>query len=161
MNKALKEFYDNLFENNFFENKIYLSTLDLLSNNDINKQHLESINRDEHIYIYNVHNDNDITLRTEYNVVFDENNPLDYQKTDCEIDYLSLKKNDNIGIIPKGYGGVVRLKFKGKVPDIVKELKQDSEEKYDKGKHSFLYFTTQEVMDKILEELDKQEGQTS
>ncbi len=38
-----------------------------------------------------------------------EKNLKNYQKTDCEIDFLSLKKNDNIGIIPKGYGGCIRL----------------------------------------------------
>lgn len=161
MNAVLKEFYNNLFENNFFENKVYLSTLDLLSNNDIRKQILEPIDRDKYIYIYNVHNENDILLGTKYDVVFDEKNPKNHQKTDCEIDYVSLKKNDNIGIIPRGYGGVVRLKFKDKVPEITKVLMQDGSEKYDKEKHSFLYFTTQEVMDKILEELDKQENSIS
>ncbi|TDP60079.1 hypothetical protein BC748_1052 [Flavobacterium dankookense] len=38
---------------------------------------------------------------------------------------------------------------------------QDRDEKFDKEKHSFLYFTTQEVMDKILEELDKEENPIS
>lgn len=35
---------------------------------------------------------------------------------------------------------------------------QDDNEKYDKNKHSFLYFTAQKVIDKILEELEKAEN---
>lgn len=158
MDIQLKEFYERLFENRFFDNKIYLSTLDLLSNNDIKNQFLEPIDRERYIYVYNVHNDNEIILGTKYDVVFDKKDPKNYQKITCEIDYVSVKKNDNIGIIPKGYGGVVRLKFKDKVPEITKILKQDENEKYDKAKHSFLYFTTQEVMNKILEELGKSEN---
>lgn len=55
----------------------------------------------------------------------------------------------------------VRLKFKDKIPEITNVLMQDRDEKFDKEKHSFLYFTTQEVMDKILEELDKEENPIS
>jgi hypothetical protein len=158
MKTELKEFYSNLFENNFFENKVYLSTLDLLSNNDIKYQNLESIDRNKHIYIYNVHNENEIILGTKYNIVFDRKNPKSYQKIECEIDYVSIKKNDNIEKIPIGYSGVVRLKFKEKVPEITNILMQDGSEKYDNEKHSFITFTTQEVMDKILEELEKAEN---
>ncbi len=35
------------------------------------------------------------------------------------------------------YGGIIRLKFKDKVPEITKVLMQDDKEKYDKNKHSF------------------------
>lgn len=158
MDSQLKEFYDNLFENRFFENKIYFSSLEMLSDNDIKKHLLEPINRNTFIYLYNVHNDNEIILGTKYNVVFDRNNPKNYQKIDAELDFVSLKKGDNIGIIPRGYGGIIRLKFKDKVPEITKILMQDDNEKYDKNKHSFLYFTTQEVMNEILEELEKAEN---
>ncbi|MDF2551615.1 MAG: hypothetical protein K0R77_890 [Chryseobacterium sp.] len=54
--------------------------------------------------------------------MFSLNAPKNYLKLDCEIDFVSLKKNDNIGIVPKGYGGCVRLKFKDKVPEITKLL---------------------------------------
>ncbi|WP_176370478.1 hypothetical protein, partial [Elizabethkingia meningoseptica] len=103
-------------------------------------------------------NDNDIILGTKYNVVFDRNYPKNYQTIDCEIDFVALKKNDNIGIIPRGYGGIIRLKFKDKVSEITKVLMQDDKDKYDKTKHSFLYFTTQEVMGEILKELEKTEN---
>lgn len=71
---------------------------------------------------------------------------------------MSLKKGDNIGIIPSGYGGIVRLQFENKTPEMVNLLVQSENEKYDNIKNDILYFTTQEVMDKILEELDKQEN---
>ncbi|AQX11720.1 hypothetical protein BAX94_16545 [Elizabethkingia meningoseptica] len=158
MDSQLKEFYDNLYDNRFFDNKIYFSSLEMLSDNDIKKHFLEPINRNKFIYLYNVHNDNDIILGTKYNVVFDRNYPKNYQTIDCEIDFVALKKNDNIGIIPRGYGGIIRLKFKDKVSEITKVLMQDDKDKYDKTKHSFLYFTTQEVMGEILKELEKTEN---
>lgn len=71
---------------------------------------------------------------------------------------MSLKKGDNIGVIPRGYGGVVRLTLKDKIPEITKLLVQSENEKYDDSKNDIIYFTTQEIMDKILEELDKVEN---
>jgi|GEM_PF-1918279 len=158
MDTKLKEFYEELYESNFFDNKPYLSSLEMLSNKNITEKLLDPINRDTCVYIYNVHNDSDIILGTKYDVIFDRKNPKNYQKIDSEIDLVSLKKNDNIGILPRGYGGIIRLKFKDKVPDMTELLVQDDDEKYDKEKHSFLCFTTQEVMDEILDKLDKQEN---
>lgn len=111
-----------------------------------------------YVYIYHIVRDKDIIIGEHYNIIFNRENPTNYQKIDCEIDFVSLKKNDNIGIIPRGYGGCVRLKFKDKVPEMVKFLKQDQNEKFDKEKHRYLFFTTQVVMDKILEELEKAEN---
>ena len=161
MNTDFKEFFMNLSLDGFFDDKINLGAEAMLSNSDIKRHLLEPINREKNLYIYNIGGNKDIVLNEKYDILYLRNDPKNYQKTECEIDYVSLKKNDNIGIIPRGYGGVVRLKFKDKIPDMVKVLKQDEDENFDKTKHSFLYFTTQEVMDKILEELDKQENQIS
>lgn len=62
---------------------------------------------------------------------------------------------NNIGIIPKGYGGCIRLNFKDKAPDMTKLLVQDKNENYNDADNDILYLTTQEVMNKILEELEK------
>jgi hypothetical protein len=158
MSMDLKEFFMELEISDFFTNIPYLGSISMLSNKDISFYELDPINRDIYMYIKNVRNYGDLTLGEKYNVIFLKENPKDYLKTDVEVDYLTLKKGDNIGIMPDGRGGIVRLKFKDKVPEITKVLKQDGDEKYDKEKHSFLYFTTQEVIDKILEELDKQES---
>ncbi|WP_454048273.1 hypothetical protein, partial [Chryseobacterium sp. Marseille-Q8038] len=83
MDSQLKEFYDSLFENIFFDNKIYFSSLEMLSDYDIKKHILEPINRNKCMYLYNVYNDNDIILGTKYNVIFDRNNPRNYQNIDC------------------------------------------------------------------------------
>lgn len=45
-----------------------------------------------------------------------------YEKINAELDFVSLKKGDNIGVIPRGYGGIVRLKFKDQVPVITQLL---------------------------------------
>ena len=74
------------------------------------------------------------------------------------VDFVTLKKGDSIEVIPKGYGGVVRVKFKDRVPEMIKLLVQDENEKYNDSKNDILYFTSQEVMDKILEELEKAEN---
>ena len=157
-NVNLKEFFMDLSLNDFFTNVPYLGAMSMLSDKDISKYQLSPIDRNIYIYIKNIRNYGDLLLGEKYNVLFSQNKPKEYVKTDVEVDYLSLKKGDNIGIMPDGRGGLVRLKFKDKVPEITKVLTQDENEKYDKTKHSFLYFTTQEVMDKILEELEKAEN---
>jgi hypothetical protein len=158
MSTSLKEFFMDLSINGFFDDKLNLGADAMLSNKDISKYQLSPIDRNIYIYVKNIGSYTDIVLGEKYNVIYRRDDPKNYQKTDCEIDFVSLKKNDNIGIIPRRHGGCVRLKFKVKVPEMVKFLKQDNDEKFDKEKHQFIYFTTQEVMDSILEKLDKQEN---
>ncbi|WP_294275798.1 hypothetical protein [uncultured Chryseobacterium sp.] len=92
-------------------------------------------------------------LGTKFNVVFRRKDVKGYEKIDAELDFVSLKKGDNIGVIPRGYGGIVRLKFKDQVPVITQLLVQNENEKYDDSKNDIIYFTTQEIIDKILAEL--------
>ncbi|MDQ1856705.1 hypothetical protein [Chryseobacterium sp. WLY505] len=146
--------YDNIRED-FINKYPFLAFHRMYSDNDITKYELNPINRDLSIYIENYNNDNDIIWGTKYSVIYSRKEPENYQKIDCEIDFVSLKKNDNIGTIPRGYGGCVRLKFKDKVPDITKLLVQDNNENYNDIYNDILYLTTQEVMNKILEELEK------
>ncbi|MCJ8153668.1 hypothetical protein MKJ01_07805 [Chryseobacterium sp. SSA4.19] len=54
--------------------------------------------------------------------------------------------------------GIVRLTFKDKAPEITGFMVQNDREKYDDSKNDIIYFTTQEIMDKILEELEKAEN---
>jgi hypothetical protein len=156
--KTIGQIFSELRDVGFFDNQHYLGADSMLSNNDISRHLLSPINRENYIYILNIRNDNDIVLGEKFNIVFNLKDPKSYEKTDCEIDYVSLKKNDNLGILPRGYGGCIGLKFKDKVPEMTKVLIQDKDEKYDGNKHSYIYFTSQGVMDKILEELDKQES---
>ena len=143
---------DNLLTKNPF-----LGASSMLSNKDISNYELSSIDRGRYIYIKNIRNDGDLLLGQKFDVIFSKNNPKEYIKVESEVDFLSLRKGDNIGIMPDGQGGVVRLRFKDKVPEIIKFLKQNDDEKFDTEKHQYLFFTTQEVMDKILEELEKAE----
>ncbi|WP_445432107.1 hypothetical protein [Chryseobacterium indoltheticum] len=153
MTAITNDLYDNIRED-FINKYPFLAFHRMYSNNDISKYELNPINRNTSIYVENYSNDNDIILRTKYNVIYNRKEPKNYQKTDCEIDFLSLKKNDNIGIIPKGYGGCIRLNFKDEVPDMTKLLVQDKNENYNDTDNDILYLTTQEVMDKILQELE-------
>ncbi len=157
MNTDLKEFFIDLSLNGFFINNPILGADAMLSNKDIKFHLLQPINRKEYIYIYNIHNDIDLILGEKYDVVFLREDPRNYEKTEAEIDFVSLKKGDNIGILPSGYGGIIRLKFKNKIPEMTKLLMQDGNEKFNKNKHKFITFTTQKIMDRILEELDKAE----
>ena len=154
--------YDILGQLNERENLLiknpFLGAASMLSNKDISKYQLSPIDRNIYMYIKNIRNEGDLLLGEKYNVLFSRNKPKEYVKTDVEVDYLSLKKGDNIGIMPDGRGGLVRLKFKDKVPEITKLLRQNDDEPFDKEKHQYLFFTTQEVMDKILEELEKAEN---
>lgn len=148
------DLYDNIREE-FINKYPFLVFHRMYSDNDISNYGLEPINRDVFLYVENYSNGNDIILGTKYNVIYSRKEPKNYQKIDCEIDFVSLKKNDNIGLIPRGYGGCVRLKFKDKIPEMTKLLVQDKNENYNDSNNDILYLTTQEVMDKILEELEK------
>lgn len=156
--KTIGQIFNELRDEDFFKKKPYIGADSMLSNNDISEQQLTSINREIYIYILNIKNYNDIVIGEKFNVVFNIKDPKSYQKIEAEIDFVSLKKNDNIGIILKGYGGCVRLKFKGEIPEMTKLLIQDKDEIYDKDKHSHIYFTTQEVINRILQEFEKQDA---
>jgi len=155
MNTMIFNIFGQLRESGIFNKHPFLGADVMLSNRDIAYYELSPIDTNTYIYIKNIGRDSDIIIGEKYDIIFSLNSPKDYQKIQCEIDFVSLKKNDNIGIIPRGYGGCVRLKFKDKIPEITKLLVQDRDEKFDKEKNQYLYFTTQEVMDKILEELAK------
>ncbi|MDQ7960264.1 hypothetical protein [Flavobacterium lindanitolerans] len=148
----------NIFNQIEKEGLPFLGAYCMLSDNDIAYQQIPKIDRSKYIYISHLNSVNDIILGTKYDIIFSRNNPEKYSKIDAEIDFVTLKKNDNIGIIPKGYGGIVRLKFKDKVSELTEYLVQDSNEKFDMSKNSYIYFTTQETIDRILEELKKQEN---
>lgn len=160
MTTDLKQFFMDLSIDGFFRKVPFLGATAKLSNKNLLDQQLDQIKSDS-IYIDNITNEGDLILGEKFNVIFTKENPRDYIITDAEVDYLSLKKGDNIGIMPKGRGGIVRLKFKDSVPEITKLLMQSTDEQFDKEKHQFIYFTTQEVMDSILEELDKLENPLS
>lgn len=49
---------------------------------------------------------NDIIIGEKYDIIFSLNSPKDYQKVQCELDFVSLKKGDNIVVIHRGYGGI-------------------------------------------------------
>ena len=158
MNKMIFDIFGQLRETGILNKCPFLGADAMLSNKDISYYQLPPIDRDIYIYIKNIGRDKDIIIGEEYSIVFNFDNPKDYQKVQCEIDFVSIKRGDNIGIIPSGYGGCVRLKFKNRIPEITSLLMQDDDEQFDKEKNQYIYFTTQEVMDKILEELDKVEN---
>lgn len=157
-NIDLKEFFMDLSLNDFFTNVPYLGASNMLSNKDISKYELSPIDRNAYIYIMNIYNYGDLLLGEKFNIIFSKNDPKKYVKVNSEVDFLSLRKGDNIGIMPNGKAGIVRVKFTDKTPEIINLLKQNDDELFDKEKHQYLYFTTQEVMDKILEELEKAEN---
>jgi len=158
MSIDLKEFFMNLSIDGFFNNKINLGADAMLSNKDISFYQLSPVDRSKYVYIKNIGRDNDIILGEKYGILYSRKDPKNYKKIDCEIDFVSLKKSDNIGVIPRGYSGIVRLKFKDKVPEIMNLLMQDNDEVFNQEKHQYLYFTTQEIMNEILEELGKAEN---
>jgi hypothetical protein len=160
MNILINEVIEKLNEENFILNPFLVSYRSHFES-DIKHYGLPIIDNNKQIYLDNNRSDYDFVIGTKFSVAFRRKDIKGYQKIDAELDFVSLKKGDNIGFIPRGYGGIVRLKFKDNIPEITNLLVQDESEKYDDLKNDILYFTTQEVMDKILEELDKQENPIS
>lgn len=154
MNILTNEIIEMLNGNNIVLNPFLFSHRSHLDS-DIKHYNLPTINKENQLYIDNNRSSFDFIIGTKFNVAFRRKDVKGYQKIDAELDFVSLKKGDNIGIIPKGYGGVVRLKFKDKIPEMCDFLVKNENENYDDSKNDILYFTTQEIMDKILEELEK------
>lgn len=90
--KKIGQIFNELMHDGFFEKRNYLSADIMLSNNDIKHYQLSPIDRNIYMYIKNIRNYNDIILGEKFNIVFNIKEPKNYQKTDCEIDYVSLKK---------------------------------------------------------------------
>ena len=128
------------------------------SESDIKHYGLPNIDKEKQLYLDNNSSDYDFIIGTKYDIVFRRKDVKGYQKIDAELDFVSLKKGDNIGVIPRGYGGIVRLKFNDKIPELTQLLVQNENEKYDDSKNDIVYFTSQIIMDKILEELEKVEN---
>lgn len=160
MNTLTNEVIQNLEEKKLMFNP-FLFTYSKYDNSEIQKLNLPRINNEKQIYLDNNKSSFDFIIGTKFNVVFRRKDVKGYQNIDAELDFVSLKKGDNISIIPRGYGGIVRLTFKDKTPEIIKFLVQNDKEKYDDLKNDIIYFTTQEIMNKILEELEKQENPIS
>ena len=159
MNTLTNEIIQNLEQQKLVFNP-FLFSYNKHDDSDIKKQDLPNIDKKQ-LYLNNNRSDYDFVIGTKFNVAFRRKDVKGYQKIDAEIDFVSLKKGDNIGVIPRGYGGIIRLTFKDKTPEIIKFLIQNDREKYDDLKNDIIYFTTQEIMDKILEELEKTENQIS
>ncbi|WNI36827.1 hypothetical protein [Chryseobacterium sp. SG20098] len=157
MNILTNEMFEKLNETELVCNP-FLFSHRAHSELDIKYYDLPTINKEKQLYLDNNRSDFDFVVGTKFNIIFRRKDVKGYQKIDAELDFVSLKKGDNIGVIPKGYGGIVRLIFKDKVPDITQLLVQNENEKYDDSKNDVIYFTTQEIMDKILAELDKAEN---
>jgi len=157
MNILTNEVFEKLNEKKLAFNPFLFSHRAHLES-DIKYYDLPKINKEKQLYLDNNRSDYDFVIGTKFNIAFRRRDVKGYQKIDAELDFVSLKKGDNIGVIPKGYGGIVRLTFKDKVPEITKLLVQNENEKYDDSKNDVIYFTTQEIMDKILEELGKAEN---
>lgn len=153
MNILTNEIIENLNEQKTIFNP-FLFSHRCYDESAIKDHSLPEIDNENQLYLENNNSDYDFIIGTKFNVVFRRKDVKGYKKTDAEIDFVSLKKGDNIGVIPRGYGGIVRLNFKNKTPEITKFLVQNNNEKYDDSKNDIIYFTTQEIMDKILEELE-------
>ena len=154
MNILTNEVFEKLNEKKLVFNPFLFSHI-AHSESDIKYYDLPTINKEKQLYLDNNRSDFDFVIGTKFNIAFKRKDVKGYQKIDAELDFVSLKKGDNIGVIPKGYGGIVRLTFTDKVTEITKLLLQNENEKYDDSRNDVIYFTTQEIMDKILEELEK------
>ena len=152
MNTLTNEIFDKLHEDKVILNP-FLFSYRSHNESDIANYGLPAIDKNKQLYVENNNSDFDLILGTKFNVVFRRKDVKGYEKIDAELDFVSLKKGDNIGVIPRGYGGIVRLKFKDQVPIITQLLVQNGNEKYNDSKNDIIYFTTQEIIDKILAEL--------
>jgi hypothetical protein len=129
---------------------------DILDDEEIKKQELPDIDHKTSIYVYQHKRfDNVFSIGTRYTRLFSYKHPDKYVAVEAVIDFVRLRKGEQILFIPEGYGGLCRLHFPNGLPKEIEMVPQGTSAKFDRAKHDILYLTTEDVMDKLLENLNE------
>jgi len=96
----------------------------------------------------------DIPVNSKFNIIFSKNNPKDYININAVLKEAYIGRGEKVDILPENIHGECLLEFSGNKPELLNKLAL-WEEEYNPEINDFLYFTTQPVMDRILELLDE------
>ncbi|WP_298418827.1 hypothetical protein [uncultured Kordia sp.] len=91
----------------------------------------------------------DVKKGSQFDIIFNIENPSNYISSLTKLSEIKLRKNIDLEILPEGYGGIVLIDFLETKPDIIKVLDRD------RGNYKALYLTTQPILNRILELLNK------
>lgn len=105
-------------------------------------------------YLISVRHYIDIPANSKFTVVFSKNNPKDYVNINAELKEIYIGRGERVNVLPENTHGECLLEFSGNKPELLNKLAL-WEEEYNPEINDFLYFTTQPVMDRILELLDE------
>ncbi len=86
----------------------------------------------------------------EFNVVFSSKEPNNYINTIAKLKEIKIGRGEKVSTLPKNTYGECLLEFTYGKPDILSKLSAWGE-KFDSKKNELIFFTTQPVMNRILE----------
>jgi hypothetical protein len=129
---------------------------DILDDEEIKDQELPLIDNNTSIYVYQHKRfDNVFAVGTKYTRMFSYRHPDRYVQVDAVIDYVSLRKGQEIFSIPEGYGGLCRIHFPNGLPKEINLVPKGTNTKFDREKNDILYLTTENVLNPLLEILNE------
>jgi hypothetical protein len=120
---------------------------------DMTEYKLATIDAYKCVYTDNLRMSNDVALGQTYTHIFSYRNPAHFMEVEAQVDWLALKITDtnNRMVIPRGYGGCVRLKFEAGIPGIVQQLPKGRYTPVDLTEKDILLFVTREIKEQMLE----------
>jgi hypothetical protein len=123
----------------------------ILDESEIAERELPTIDYKTTIYVHQHYNSfNTYAVGAKYSRLFTYKHPDKYIPVEAVIDFVRLKKGQQIFFIPEGYGGVCRLYFPDGLPEQIKLVPKGTMSKFDREKNDIIYLTTDDIMDKLL-----------
>ena len=96
----------------------------------------------------------DIPIGVEFDVIFSRTNPQDYMSCRSILEWVNVNHTREIDYLPAGYSGVCLIEFSNGKPEILSRLAEFGDDKRQVD-YDVLYLTTQDVMNRILENLNE------
>ena len=138
---------------------IILPISDIYTSNDpqIKKFGLPVELSENHVYLGSERPILDVPIYTKFDVIFSLKEPKNYSKIKSELKFVKVRPGQDINFLPMGYSGICLVEFSEKKPDILDVLAQFPVP-YNRAENDFLFFTTQDVMDQIMDILEGEES---
>lgn len=95
-----------------------------------------------------------IPTDSKFEVIFLNNDVKNFMNVSAALEYVSYNRSFEVDIVPNGYTPLAIINFLEGKPEILNKLRPESE-KRDFSKYDYICLTNREVVEKVLNELDK------
>ncbi|WP_204344526.1 hypothetical protein [Psychroserpens algicola] len=105
-------------------------------------------------YIISGRHYQEISQGAEFDVLFSMKHPENYIITDAKLSEIRIGRGQEVDVLPEDTPGECLIKFEGNKPEMLSKLNIWGEQ-FNEEKNDFLYLTSQPVMNRITELLNK------